>query len=226
MAADDFFNRWSKRKNESKAVGDSASTSVENVEGIQPASPADKADTQLAKPLPTMEDVAGLTPDSDYSGFVASGVDESVKNSAMKKLFALPNFNVMDGLDIYIDDYSKPDPLPPGMLAGLLHAKALLDPLSQLEKPLMTLIGRLPVSQAEDGHVAEPDAIATASQNSDEHIADTINHDAEQAVSSDEGAAVVEPPALSKPAETHHVEQKQHNINPDESHCVPHDHSV
>jgi hypothetical protein len=40
-------------------------------------------------------------------------VAPEVKNAAFKKLFADPHFNVMDGLDIYIDDYSKPDPLPP-----------------------------------------------------------------------------------------------------------------
>ena len=31
----------------------------------------------------------------------------------MKKLFSDPHFNVMDGLDTYIDDYGKPDPIPP-----------------------------------------------------------------------------------------------------------------
>ena len=30
----------------------------------------------------------------------------------MKKLFSDPHFNVMDGLDTYIDDYGKPDPIP------------------------------------------------------------------------------------------------------------------
>ena len=34
----------------------------------------------------------------------------------MKKLFANPHYNVMDRLDIYIDDYSQPDPLPQSML--------------------------------------------------------------------------------------------------------------
>ena len=31
----------------------------------------------------------------------------------------------MDGLDIYIDDYSKPDPLPPGMLARMVQSDML-----------------------------------------------------------------------------------------------------
>ena len=31
----------------------------------------------------------------------------------------------MDGLDVYIDDYSKPDPIPPEMLRNLASAKFL-----------------------------------------------------------------------------------------------------
>jgi hypothetical protein len=31
----------------------------------------------------------------------------------------------MDGLDVYIDDYSKPDPMPPEMLKQLASAKFL-----------------------------------------------------------------------------------------------------
>src|SRR5690606_30000982 len=75
-----------------------------------------------------------------YSAFMAQGVDESVKRSAMKKLFSNPHFNIMDGLDIYIDDYSKFEPISPALLASLSHAKNLLDPLSQLEAPLMSLL--------------------------------------------------------------------------------------
>jgi len=44
----------------------------------------------------------------------------------LKKLFSEPQFNVMDGLDTYIDDYSKPDPMPEAMLRGLNQAKELL----------------------------------------------------------------------------------------------------
>jgi hypothetical protein len=43
----------------------------------------------------------------------------------MKKLFADPHFNVMDGMDIYIDDYSQPDPLPLAMLRQMTSAKTL-----------------------------------------------------------------------------------------------------
>jgi hypothetical protein len=43
----------------------------------------------------------------------------------MKKLFADPHYNVMDGLDVYIDDYSRPDPMPEKMLRSLASAKFL-----------------------------------------------------------------------------------------------------
>jgi hypothetical protein len=43
----------------------------------------------------------------------------------MKKLWADPHFNVMDGLDIYIGDYGKPDPIPPEWLRQLASAKFL-----------------------------------------------------------------------------------------------------
>jgi hypothetical protein len=48
-----------------------------------------------------------------------------VKNAALKKLFADPQFNVMDGLDTYIDDYGKPDPLPERMLRQMVQARFL-----------------------------------------------------------------------------------------------------
>lgn len=72
-----------------------------------------------------MADVAQLSHESDYSRFVVNGVDEDVKCAAMKKLFADPHFNVMDGLDIYIDDYSKPDPISSSVLRQMNQSKFL-----------------------------------------------------------------------------------------------------
>ena len=89
------------------------------VPGAPPAAP-------VAEPEPpTMDDVARLGPSSDYSRFVGAGVDRDVSNAALKKLFKDPHFNVMDGLDTYIDDYGKPDPLPPGMLRKMAQSAML-----------------------------------------------------------------------------------------------------
>nr|WP_236599855.1 DUF3306 domain-containing protein [Ramlibacter alkalitolerans] len=77
------------------------------------------------EPPPTLEDVQSLTQDGDFTRFARPGVPTDVKNAAYKKLFSDPHFNVMDGLDVYIDDYSKPDPIPPEMLRKLASAKFL-----------------------------------------------------------------------------------------------------
>ena len=92
-----------------------------------------------APPPPTLDDVAHLTKESDFSRFVARDVDPGVKNAAMKKLFASdPHFNVMDGLDTYIDDYNKFEPIPKSMLRQLISARALGlidDELEEQPKP-------------------------------------------------------------------------------------------
>ena len=81
-----------------------------------------------ADALPPVE---SLTIDSDFSAFLQPKVDEALKRQALKKLFRDPRFNVMDGLDVYIDDYSKPDPIdarrraPDG--AGALHLRSAAD---------------------------------------------------------------------------------------------------
>jgi hypothetical protein len=72
-----------------------------------------------------MDDVARLTAESDFSRFTAPDVDDAVKQAAMKKLFADPHFNLMDGLDTYIDDYGKPDPIPESMLRRMVQSAAL-----------------------------------------------------------------------------------------------------
>lgn len=94
---------------------------------------AERADAPATGPAdgsgrasPTLEDVARLTPDSDYSIFVGQGVDKSVQRLALKKLFADPHFNVLDRLDMYMDDYNIPSPVSAEMLAQLDHARSAL----------------------------------------------------------------------------------------------------
>ena len=77
------------------------------------------------QPAPSLADTQSLTPESDFRPFMGQGVAPEVKNAAMKKLFADPHFNVMDRMDIYIDDYSQPDPLPLAMLRQMNGAKFL-----------------------------------------------------------------------------------------------------
>ena len=64
--------------------------------------------------------------DSDYTPFFKPTVDESIKRAALKQLFRDPRFNIMDGLDTYIDDYTQPDPIPSAMLEGLMQRRIAL----------------------------------------------------------------------------------------------------
>ena len=151
MAASDFFARWAKPNAEPRHASDVAAQEPKADESkakFPAAGPArnEPAERKNDAPL-TLDDVAGLTPESDYAPFVARGVDQTVQRSALKKLFSDPHFNVMDGLDTYIDDYNKFEPIPPEMLALLNHAQDLLNPLAKFEKPIMQLIEAEPVAE-------------------------------------------------------------------------------
>jgi hypothetical protein len=74
----------------------------------------------------SLPDPATLNFDDDFSGFLRQEVEESVKRVALKKLFHSATFNVMDGLDVYIDDYSLPDPIDEATLRTLTHTRELL----------------------------------------------------------------------------------------------------
>ena len=103
--------RWSRLKNEARTAPDA------------PAAPEHKEPGEPPQ-LPSLEEL-GL--ESDYRGFFHPKVDEKLRRAALKRLFSDPHFNVMDGLDVYIDDYSKPSPLPAEMLAGLRQAQQILE---------------------------------------------------------------------------------------------------
>jgi Protein of unknown function (DUF3306) len=77
---------------------------------------------------PALPAIDSLSIESDFTGFMQPGVDESLKRGALKKLFSDPRFNVMDGLDVYIDDYSKPDPIDPAIVRTLSHARYIFNP--------------------------------------------------------------------------------------------------
>ena len=147
-ADDAFLSRWSRRKaqlrsgraepadlepSQSPAVPASVVPATERLPsrpgGSAPIARETPAHAEPAaqpvEPLPTMDDVARLTGQSDFSRFVRPGVDSGVRNAALKKLFSDPHFNVMDGLDTYIDDYGKPDPIPPSMLRRMTQSAVL-----------------------------------------------------------------------------------------------------
>jgi len=130
--ADGFLGRWSKRK-EAVRKGEELPPEPEpKATAVELAAPQPAPELP---PPPTLADTATLTPESDFTRFAAPNVAPEVRNAALKKLWADPHFNVMDGLDTYIDDYGKPDPLPPEMLKQLASAKFLKLFDEEEEKP-------------------------------------------------------------------------------------------
>lgn len=112
-----FLSRWSRRKLEVKEHPPADLPAAE----LPAAAPA-------ALPAAATEPMAPESPQgasSEYREFFDPRVDEMLRRTALKKLFSDPHFNVMDGLDTYIDDYSKPDPIPEAMLRQLNQAKEL-----------------------------------------------------------------------------------------------------
>ncbi len=108
-----FLSRWSRRKTDARE---------QPPEAAKPAAP--QAESADAAPL--LQPLDELTFDSDFRGFFHPKVDEDLRRSALRKLFSDPHFNVMDGLDVYIDDYSKSEPIPAAMLASLKQAQRIL----------------------------------------------------------------------------------------------------
>ena len=124
-----FLSRWSRRKSGKEKEADLTEELVKQAPVAQ-ASDSDSLDKVGAEnqipPTVTFEDVEKIDRFApDFSAFMKPDVDPAVQQAALKKMFTDPHFNVMDGLDIYIDDYSKPDPLPPGMLQRLAQSDML-----------------------------------------------------------------------------------------------------
>ena len=141
-----FLSRWSRRKREArledvtpeatepvadgmrgddaKPVGSVAAAALPETTADTPATPSSAPPSPAVLELPPLESLDGLR--SDYHAFLQATVDEDTRRSALKKLFGDPHFNQMDGLDVYVDDYTQFEPLPAAMRLTLQHARDFL----------------------------------------------------------------------------------------------------
>ena len=176
--ADGFLGRWSQRKRdvrEGKPLQEPAPAPVPLEPATAPGSSPQAVNTQAAPvpatsapvaaepPSPTLADARALTSDSDFKPFVVRGVAPEVRNAAMKKLFADPHYNVMDGLDIYIGDYSIPDPLPASMLRQMASAQFLGFFDDEKKAQESAPVAQVPAMAPEDGQTGD-DADASVSE--------------------------------------------------------------
>jgi hypothetical protein len=54
-----------------------------------------------------MPPIESLTAESDFAQFLAEGVSDALRRAALRKLFQLPEFGVLDGLNEYDEDYTQ-----------------------------------------------------------------------------------------------------------------------
>lgn len=141
--SDNFLSRWSKRKLEAKEQEKQLENLSEPIQGgselsikqtpaeLNRDSSGDSAvavskEPQVDIPLPTEADLTKVEQGGDIKAFMVDKVSAELKNKAFKALFSRPEFNVMDGLDIYIDDYSKFTPLSQEDIGKMTLSKQLL----------------------------------------------------------------------------------------------------
>lgn len=114
-----FLDRWSRVKREVRAG----------------AVPPGTVETPAQAPvLPSLEVLAAQGLDADFAAFMQKGVSEAARRAAIQQLFKQPVFNVMDGLDVYIEDFNIYEPLTAAELPGLAHARAMLFPETEDDK--------------------------------------------------------------------------------------------
>jgi hypothetical protein len=181
MSTDEpFLSRWSRRKVEARKgepVAEPAPPASDLDAGaakaealparttdaaIASAPPSDAQGSASPAELPAVDTLEGLK--SEYTDFLRPGVDESTKRTALKKLFADPHFNQMDGLDVYIDDYGRFEAMPAAVAASLQAAKHLsvFDHLASEQRVARSeaAAGVAAERPADDGTVASAEAAA------------------------------------------------------------------
>ena len=187
MAENNFLSRWSRKKaglTEETTSAPSTAPIAKVPEPIleeanQEANQATSApDLVQQPPPPTIEDVEKIDVKApDFSAFMRPDVDPLVQQATLKKMFSDPHFNVMDGLDIYIDDYTKSDPIPLDMLKRMQQSELLGLFKSAEELYPESKEGGLDQADAIQTSAEEPAQIEQSSQ-----AAPMVNQDAAQPI--------------------------------------------
>jgi len=168
-----FLQRFHRRKTEARqnAVEPTAATPPDSA----PPHPA------VAAPVPQqdltdadMPPLESLTVDSDYSGFLAEKVSEGLRRAALRKLFHSTEFNVLDELDDYAEDFTTFSALGDLVTADMRHrleveakkrAEALEQAmLEQTESPDALTVGNdAPGDTGDDESISDGEQTTTSS---------------------------------------------------------------
>lgn len=118
------LSRWSRLK---RAADEQAAVVAARTEPVEVSSPpAETPD------LPALSSISLI---EDFTPFMQARVPQALKQQALKALFKEPHFNVMDGLDTYIDDYTVFEPITPEVMNTLSSWKTIMNPPQQVVTP-------------------------------------------------------------------------------------------
>ena len=130
-----FYGRWSRRKRQAREGGvppedelvpGSVRSEVDSGDLPQLVPESSGADDTPAADEPVLTDadmppLESLGDDDDYSGFMSPGVSEGLRNQALRKLFMSSQFNVLDGLNDYDDDFRSFEALGDIITSDMRH---------------------------------------------------------------------------------------------------------
>ena len=110
---ENLLSRWSRRKQQTSVDTQKEDQLIE-LQQLELSNPETNKTQELElkeqEVVLTDEDMPALktlSEESDFSGFMSSGVSDELRNLALRKLFNAPSFNLRDGLDEYDEDYTS-----------------------------------------------------------------------------------------------------------------------
>ncbi|MCB1791941.1 MAG: DUF3306 domain-containing protein [Gammaproteobacteria bacterium] len=112
VAEEGFLQRFSRRKHEARLAESEVPPVAEQAPDPEPA---------VALTDDDMPPIESLDESSDYSVFLSEKVSESLRRSALRKLFHSSAFNVIDELDDYAEDFTTFEALGNVITAEMRH---------------------------------------------------------------------------------------------------------
>jgi len=163
-----FLQRWSQRKQQENEKSESRGSHTEVVADAVPNS-----NVVNEQDLPPLE---SLDENSEVSMFFSDGVSETIKRQALRKLFHMDKFNVIDGLDDYAEDYTSFQPLGDVITA---HQR-LREEKEKLRQAMLDDNQESTAASSHDEATSEPDREDNIPIASSEHEANDAGNDEEQ----------------------------------------------
>lgn len=120
-----FLSRFHRRKTEARqnetTRADNFSENNEDPTAALVATATEPDDAGPALTDADMPPLESLSADSDYTGFLSPKVSEKLRRAALRRLFHGDEFNIVDGLDEYAEDFTTFEALGDIVTADMRH---------------------------------------------------------------------------------------------------------